>query len=124
MLPAEATEVVPMNRKGLARLEGCDSRRAWRAGIDQRELAERLAGSVHGDGRAVSELCGHADGEAARADQMERVRRIASVEDDLAAIEPAPPSDSEEAAELRLRQASEELPLRHGRSVTDVTRRM
>ena len=71
-----------------------------------------------------SELGDHPGREASLDDQVEVVGRISSMEDNLAAVEPASPTDSDEPAKLSLGQAAEERTLDHGRTVTVVTRRV
>jgi RecA/RadA recombinase len=57
---------------------------------------------VDPDHHAVRALRDHACGEASLQDQVEAVGGVAAMEDDLAAVEPASPRDSDQPPELGL----------------------
>ena len=116
---AQHLERVAMKRERLAvgeRLHG----RAATAVRDQGQLAEGVAGA---DDREEHGLAGRdhdADGEVARHDEMQRVRGVVVVEDDLAVAEGSPLRNREQAADVLRRDARQETPF-HARSVARAT---
>jgi hypothetical protein len=113
VLLAQAREVVPAHRVRPARFESRDRGGAALLDVEQRQLAERVSRPVHGYGHGVPHVGLHPGGEAAPDDQVQRVGRIAAVEDHLVAAEAAPLRDRNEAPELRLGQIVEELASKH-----------
>jgi hypothetical protein len=65
----------------LGRLQGGDGRGADRLVADQRQLAEELPGTQHGQGRGVSQRDGDRDGHATLGDQVQGLAGIAFVEE-------------------------------------------
>ena len=108
MLVAEPLQVVGVHGVRLRRLQGDDGRRAARVAGHERDLAERLARLKHGERRRVAELGRDPDGEAALRDQVQRVARIATMEDHLVTVERAAARGGHQAAELFPRKSGEE----------------
>ncbi len=101
-------EVVVEHAQRLARLERRHRRRPPLL-RDQRQLAERLTREANREERVFAERRPPRDREPPRHDEMERLREVVLVEDDLAAVEPAPPLDRQHALHVLLRHPREEL---------------
>jgi hypothetical protein len=113
VLPTEALEVVAEHRVRLRRLERLDGRRAIVLLRHEGQLPERGPPPTHGERCGVAERRGDPHREAPAGDQMEGVRRVAAMEDDLATGERPPSRDREHGADGVLRHLGEERPL-HG----------
>src|SRR5438067_1817759 len=81
--------------------------------VDQRHLAEALAGPAHRDRRRVAQRRHHLNRKTSPDDQMERVPRVVAVEDNLVAREPPPARDLHQLPHLLSRNVLEQPPL-HG----------
>ena len=92
----EAREVVAKDRPGLAGLERRHRCRATFARQEQRELPERLSRPEHVEQDAVSDLGRDARREATPDDQVQRLGRVVTMEDDLALVERPPARDREQ----------------------------
>ncbi len=99
MLALEEREVVAEDRARLAGLERLDGRRATRVGEQERQLAEALPRPEDVDEHAVAERRQHPRAEAPADDEVERVRRVVAMEDDLTARERPAAGDRRAAAE-------------------------
>jgi hypothetical protein len=111
MLAPQRVELGPVDGVRLGRLQRRDGRRADRLRARyERELAERFAGTAEGQERRLAERGGDPDREPAGGDEMEGVRRIALVEDDLATAERPAARDRQHPPNLGVGDVSEELP--------------
>ena len=122
VLPLQPREVVPEDRAGLAVLERFHRRGAARVEPEQRELAEALARPEDVDQDTVPERSEDARAEAAANHEVQRVRRILAVKDDLAPLERPPAGDREQLADVLGREIGEQRPVHDAEvSVTAVT---
>jgi hypothetical protein len=76
---------------------------------------------VDRDHHAVPALRDDTRGEVALDDEVKSAGGVSTMEDDLAATEPASPPDRDEPPKLGFRQPREEVRVDHGRTVTAVT---
>ena len=93
--------------EGLDTVE-CDDRRVARAGRDDGELAEELAGTDDAKCGHVAERCRDPHRHVSLRHQVHRVARVAVVEDDLAGGEPSSSSQGQEVSTVRLGQNGEQ----------------
>ena len=113
VLAAEALEVGAVDGARLARLEGLDGGAAPAVRVEQGQLPERLPRPEHRQHRDVRQSRLHPHGEAPAHDEVQRVRRVAHVEHDLAPPERAPSRDRQHALHVAVGHAVEEGPF-HG----------
>ncbi len=110
LLVEELLELVAMDHECLRRVDG-DGGRVARRGRDDRQLPEEVAGSEHADGRDVTERGGHTDRDVTLAHEMERLTRVAFVEDDLVAGEAPAPGGAQERAAILIGEHAEDRPV-------------
>ncbi len=120
MIAAETTELALRDGERFRALQRFDRRRARRARAHDRHLAEAVPRSPDRDRRLVAERCRDANRKPAFRDQVQRIRRITLVEDDLAARERAATGNRDQPANLLARDSLEQPPLhrRERRSLT------
>src|SRR4029453_1985935 len=78
---------------------------------EQRQLAERVSGPAHGQGRGVTDRRRDPHREPAFADQVERIGGIAGGEDDFVARESPAPRDREPRTKGGVGALGKQLPL-------------
>jgi hypothetical protein len=108
---AEPVEVALVDRERLRVLERRHRRRPPRSVADERHLAEALTRPAHGENGGVAEGRHDPDRESAAGDEVERVRRIVVVKDDLVAGEPAPARDRDQPPDVGFREPRQQPPL-------------
>ena len=109
---------VAEDRTRLAFLERLRGRRASRIREQERELAEGLSRPEDVDEHAVAERREHTRAEAPANDEVQRVGRVVTVEDDLTTREPPPACDREQPLHVFGRQVGEQGPLHDSQSVS------
>jgi hypothetical protein len=110
MVCAQTLEVVSEDRAGLCRLQGFDGGGASLFGSQERNFSKKFTWAEDRQDRRVPNGRADPHREAPGHDQMDRVRRVIVVEDDLPAGERASPCDRQNSLHFGIWDAVEDGP--------------